>query len=60
MSTRNQSLFEAILARISFGSVPVDGMYWFDPRAQFDRSSGVSREHGGCSPHDATHLRSIP
>jgi hypothetical protein len=32
MSTRNQSLFEAILARISFGSVPVDGMYWFDPK----------------------------
>jgi hypothetical protein len=32
MSTRSQSLFQTILARLSFGAVPVDGVYWFDPR----------------------------
>jgi hypothetical protein len=32
MSTRSPSLFQAILARISFGTVPVDGSYWFDPK----------------------------
>jgi len=33
MSTRKHALFEAMLARISLGAVPVDGLYWFDPRA---------------------------
>ena len=32
MSIRSHSLFQAILARISFGAVPVDGVHWFDPR----------------------------
>ncbi|HET9390385.1 MAG TPA: hypothetical protein VFO44_12120 [Steroidobacteraceae bacterium] len=32
MSARKPSLFEAILARISLGSTPVDGSYWFDPK----------------------------
>jgi hypothetical protein len=32
MSTRSPSLFQTILARISFGAVPVDGHYWFDPK----------------------------
>jgi hypothetical protein len=32
MSIRSHSLFQAILARISFGAVPVDGIHWFDPR----------------------------
>jgi hypothetical protein len=26
------SLYEAVLARISLGAVPIDGIYWFDPR----------------------------
>ena len=32
MNTPKSSLFQAILARLSFGTVPVDGAYWFDPR----------------------------
>ena len=32
MSIHKQSLFQAILARISLGAVPVDGSYWFDPK----------------------------
>jgi hypothetical protein len=27
-----QTLFQTILARLSFGAVPIDGAYWFDPR----------------------------
>lgn len=26
------SLYEAVLARISLGAVPIDGIYWFDPK----------------------------
>ena len=33
MSTSKHSLYEAILARISLGAVPIDGIYWFDPKA---------------------------
>jgi hypothetical protein len=33
MSTSKHSLFEAVLARISLGAVPMDGIYWFDPKA---------------------------
>ena len=32
MNTGKQTLFQAVLARISLGAVPVDGAYWFDPK----------------------------
>jgi hypothetical protein len=32
MNTQKHTLFQAVLARISFGAVPVDGAYWFDPK----------------------------
>jgi hypothetical protein len=32
MKTCKHSLYEAVLARISLGAVPVDGIYWFDPK----------------------------
>jgi hypothetical protein len=32
MSSHSHSLFQAILARLSFGAVPVDGVHWSDPR----------------------------
>ena len=32
MQTHKPTLFQAVLARISFGAVPVDGSYWFDPK----------------------------
>jgi len=32
MNTHKRTLFQAVLARISFGAVPVDGSYWFDPK----------------------------
>jgi hypothetical protein len=34
MSTRNRSLVEMILARLSFGQVPVDGSCWADPKRE--------------------------
>jgi hypothetical protein len=30
MNTQKQTFFQAVLARISLGAVPVDGAYWFD------------------------------
>jgi hypothetical protein len=33
MKTSKPSLYEAVLARISLGAVPIDGIYWFDPKA---------------------------
>ena len=32
MNTSRQSRFEAVLARISLGAVPMDGIYWIDPK----------------------------
>ncbi|HZF27174.1 MAG TPA: hypothetical protein VEZ88_12995 [Steroidobacteraceae bacterium] len=34
MSTRQYSIFDTILARISRGSVPFDAIYWVDPQAE--------------------------
>lgn len=56
MSSRKQTLAESILERISFGAVPMDGVYWLDPRearrAKVVRSAQVaqpSREQGNQS-----------
>lgn len=32
MNGHKQTFFQAVLARISLGAVPVDGAYWFDPK----------------------------
>jgi hypothetical protein len=32
MDTQKPTLFQAVLARISFGAVPVDGSHWCDPK----------------------------
>jgi hypothetical protein len=32
MNIHKQRLYRAVLARISLGAVPVDGIYWFDPK----------------------------
>ena len=32
MSKSKHALFEAVLARMSLGAVPMDGVYWFDPK----------------------------
>jgi len=32
MNTHRQTRLQALLERISFGAMPVDGMYWIDPK----------------------------
>jgi hypothetical protein len=32
MNTHKQTRFEALVARISRGAVPIDGIYWLDPK----------------------------
>jgi hypothetical protein len=38
MSKAKQTLFETVLARMSLGAVPMDGFYWFDPKALRERA----------------------
>jgi putative NADPH-quinone reductase len=53
MSKSKHTLFEAVLARMSLGAVPMDGVYWFDPKAMRERAAEAaekakqekSREH---------------
>ena len=37
----HKTLFQAILARISLGAVPVDGSYWFDPKDSGTPATGA-------------------
>jgi hypothetical protein len=53
MSSPKQTMAERILARISYGAVPMDGVYWLDPRearrAKVERSVELAqpaREQG--------------
>jgi hypothetical protein len=48
MNIHGQTLFQAVLARISFGAVPVDGSYWFDPKDAGIADAGAmkSRQRG--------------
>jgi hypothetical protein len=32
VNTHKQTRFEALVARISRGAVPIDGIYWLDPK----------------------------
>ncbi len=49
MSTAKHPLFEATMARISLGAVPIDGIYWIDPKlAGGARATGVT-DPGGSS-----------
>jgi len=45
MSKSKHALFEAVLARMSLGAVPMDGIYWFDPKTM--------REHAAKSAEKA-------
>ena len=39
MSKSKHTLFEAVLARMSLGAVPMDGVYWFDPKTMRERAA---------------------
>ena len=43
MSTSKRSQFEAAMERISFGAVPIDGIFWLDPKlAARTQATGVT------------------
>ncbi|HEY7378531.1 MAG TPA: hypothetical protein VH542_07615 [Steroidobacteraceae bacterium] len=44
MSTRQYSIFDTIIARISQGSVPFDAVYWIDPQAERASDGAESAE----------------
>jgi hypothetical protein len=48
MSKSKHTLFEAVLARMSLGAVPMDGVYWFDPKAMREHAQkGVEKPKAG-------------
>jgi hypothetical protein len=52
MNTHKPTLFQAVLARISFGAVPVDGSYWFDPKdAGIADAASLKSSRGRAAPH---------
>jgi len=61
MSKPKQTLVEAVLARISLGAVPMDGIYWFDPKAlrgreqsgKSDAEKSTGRTGEGCEHRSA-------
>ena len=47
MSKAKHTLMEAVLARISLGAVPMDGVYWFDPKALAERARTTAEKQSG-------------
>ena len=48
MSKSKHTLFEAVLARMSLGAVPMDGVYWFDPEEMRRRAQeGAEKPKAG-------------
>jgi hypothetical protein len=52
MNKHKQALFQAILARISLGAVPVDGVYWFDPKDAGTADGPTGKQHAPASASD--------
>jgi hypothetical protein len=44
MSKSKHTLFEAVLARMSLGAVPMDGVYWFDPKIMRERAEAAAEK----------------
>ncbi len=49
MSKSKRTLFETVLARMSLGAVPMDGIYWFDPKALRERAEQQQAQKDGCA-----------
>ena len=49
MSKAKHTLFETVLARMSLGAVPMDGIYWFDPKALRERAEKLQAPKDGCA-----------
>jgi hypothetical protein len=44
MNKSKHALFEAVLARMSLGAVPMDGLYWFDPKVMRERAAAEAAQ----------------
>jgi len=44
MSKSKHALFEAVLARMSLGAVPMDGVYWFDPKVMREQAAKLAEQ----------------
>jgi hypothetical protein len=42
MNTHKQTLYQAFLGRISRGAVPMDGIYWIDPKDAGKADAGIA------------------
>ncbi len=47
MTKAKHTLFEAVLARMSLGAVPMDGVYWFDPKVLQERAAEAEKARLG-------------
>ena len=43
MSKSKHTLVEAVLARMSLGAVPMDGVYWFDPKVMREQAAAKAQ-----------------
>jgi hypothetical protein len=43
------TLFQAVLARMSLGAVPMDGIYWFDPKRAGKLAAATSKSSTQCA-----------
>jgi hypothetical protein len=53
MNTRKQKRYQAVLERLSFGAVPVDGIYWLDPK----EAAGAAAPQRHAGPDKGRHPR---
>jgi len=44
MSKSKHTLVEAVLARMSLGAVPMDGVYWFDPKVMREQAAKAAEQ----------------
>jgi len=49
MSKAKHTLAEAVLARMSLGAVPMDGIYWFDAKGMRHQAGGSHSSRAECA-----------
>lgn len=61
MNNRRRRLPELILARLSVGAVPIDGIYWFERQGRpwIDRARERELLHAGPAEEDAQYSRHL-
>jgi hypothetical protein len=52
MNTHRQTRLQALLERISFGAMPVDGIYWVDPKDVRLAQARIASLRGQATPQN--------